>query len=238
MAPSWAGQYFDHPRHGPLPALLLTLTIATGVVDAVSILALGRVFIANMTGNVVFVGFALAGAPGFSLIASLLALAGFLLGAAAGGPVTTRLRASRGRLLAVVVTVELVLLAVTVVIAAISTEPFAPVPRDLIVLIAATALGLQNAAARELAVPDATTTVLTMPLTGFAADLRRRNGPVLLRRSLAVAAMLVGALAGAALVVHVSATWALTLALFLVAAVSAGAWAFGRRPGAWQTPAA
>jgi uncharacterized membrane protein YoaK (UPF0700 family) len=59
MASSWAGQYFAHPRHGPLPALLLTLTIATGVVDAVSILALGRVFIANMTGNVVFVGFAL-----------------------------------------------------------------------------------------------------------------------------------------------------------------------------------
>jgi uncharacterized membrane protein YoaK (UPF0700 family) len=59
--------------HGPLPALLLLLTVATGVVDAVSLLALGRVFIANMTGNVVFIGFALAGAPGFSLIASLLA---------------------------------------------------------------------------------------------------------------------------------------------------------------------
>jgi uncharacterized membrane protein YoaK (UPF0700 family) len=238
MAPSWRGQWLNHPRHGPLPALLLMLTIATGVVDAVSILALGRVFIANMTGNVVFVGFALAGAPGFSLTASLLALAGFLLGAAAGGPVTTRFRASRGRLLAVVVTAELVLLAGTVLIAALSTEPFAPAPRDLIVLIAAAALGLQNAAARELAVPDATTTVLTMTLTGFAADLRHRNGPVLLRRLLAVAAMLVGALAGALLVLRGSATWALTLALFLVAAVCAGAWAAGRRPGAWQSPGA
>jgi uncharacterized membrane protein YoaK (UPF0700 family) len=53
----------------------------------VSILALGRVFIANMTGNVVFIGFALAGAPGFSLIASLLALVGFLVGAAVCAPV-------------------------------------------------------------------------------------------------------------------------------------------------------
>src|SRR3954464_3838851 len=111
MAGSWRSQWFNHPRHGPLPALLLLLTIATGVVDAVSILALGRVFIANMTGNVVFVGFALAGAPGFSLIASLLALAGFLVGAAAGGPVITRFRRSRGRLLAVVTTTERVLLA-------------------------------------------------------------------------------------------------------------------------------
>jgi uncharacterized membrane protein YoaK (UPF0700 family) len=115
----------------------------TGVVDAVSILALGRVFIANMTGNVVFIGFALAGAPGFSLAASLLALAGFL-----------------------------------------------------IVLIAAAALGLQNATARELAVPDVTTTVLTLTLTGFAADLRQRNGQVLPRRLLAVGAMLAGASAG------------------------------------------
>ena len=187
---SWAGEWFNHPRHGPLPALLLGLTVATGVVDAVSILALGRVFIANMTGNIVFIGFALAGAPGFSLAASLLALAGFLLGAAAGGPLVTRFRASRGRLLAVVTTTELVLLAAAVVIAALSRQPFAAVPRNLVVLVAATALGLQNAAARALAVPDATTTVLTMTLTGLAADLRQRNGRVIVRRLLAVGAML------------------------------------------------
>jgi uncharacterized membrane protein YoaK (UPF0700 family) len=63
------------------------------VVEVVSILALGRVFIANMTGNVVFIGFALAGAPGFSLAAALLALAGFLLGAGIGGPLIQRWRA-------------------------------------------------------------------------------------------------------------------------------------------------
>src|SRR5579859_3544414 len=67
-------------RYGPLPALLLALTTVTGLVDAVSILRLGRVFVANMTGNVVFTGFALTGAPGFSLSASLFALAGFLAG--------------------------------------------------------------------------------------------------------------------------------------------------------------
>ncbi len=65
--------------------MLIGLTVLTGVVDSVSILRLGRVFVANMTGNVVFVGFALAGAPGFVLSASLFALAGFLAGAALGG---------------------------------------------------------------------------------------------------------------------------------------------------------
>jgi uncharacterized membrane protein YoaK (UPF0700 family) len=229
--------WWNHPQHGPLPALLLVLTVATGVVDGVSFLALGRVFIANMTGNIVFIGFALAGAPGFALVASLLALAGFLIGAAVCGPVITRWRAARGRLLAVVTTAETALLAGALAIAAVATEPFGSAPRNLIAIVAATALGMQNAAARELAVPDATTTVLTMTLTGFAADLRQRNGRVLLRRLLAVAAMFLGALVGATLVLRQSATGALALALALVAVGCVAAWVLGRRAGAWQTPA-
>jgi len=54
-------------RHGPLPALLLVLTAVTGLVDAISYLQLGHVFVANMTGNVIFLGFAAAGAAGFRL---------------------------------------------------------------------------------------------------------------------------------------------------------------------------
>ena len=64
--------------HGPLPAVLVLLTVVTGLVDAVSYVALGHVFVANMTGNVVFLGFAAAGAPGLSIAASLAALAAFL----------------------------------------------------------------------------------------------------------------------------------------------------------------
>src|ERR1700748_697955 len=105
-------------QHGPLPALMLLLTVLTGVVDAVSILSLGRVFVANMTGNVVFVGFALAGAPGFSLAASLSALAGFLGGAAAGGAVSERLAPHRGRLLTAVTAGELVLMLAALIVAA------------------------------------------------------------------------------------------------------------------------
>jgi uncharacterized membrane protein YoaK (UPF0700 family) len=70
-------------RHGPLPPVLLVLTVVTGLVDAVSYLKLGHVFVANMTGNVVFLGFAIAGASGLSAAASIVALATFLLGALA-----------------------------------------------------------------------------------------------------------------------------------------------------------
>src|SRR6478672_5311261 len=93
-------------KHGPLPPLLLGLTVVTGLVDAFSYLALGRVFVANMTGNVVFLGFALAGAGGFSIAASLLALAAFALGAVWGGRLGTHFRTDRTRLLAVAVGVE------------------------------------------------------------------------------------------------------------------------------------
>jgi hypothetical protein len=81
-------------KHGPLPPGLLSITVLTGLVDAFSYLTLGHVFAANMTGNVVFSGFALAGAPGISISASLIALAAFAAfaaGAFGGG----RWRASR-----------------------------------------------------------------------------------------------------------------------------------------------
>src|SRR5881275_349431 len=93
-------------KHGPLPPLLVAMTLVTGLVDAFSYLVLGHVFVANMTGNVVFLGFALAGAAGFSIPASLSALGAFSLGALAGGQLGTYLRTHRGRLLTVASAVE------------------------------------------------------------------------------------------------------------------------------------
>ena len=69
-----------------LPALLLALTVVTGFVDAVSYLALGHVFTANMTGNVVFLAFAIATAPGLSIGRSGAALGAFVIGAIIGAP--------------------------------------------------------------------------------------------------------------------------------------------------------
>jgi uncharacterized membrane protein YoaK (UPF0700 family) len=63
----------------------LILTVVTGLVDATSYLKLGHVFVANMTGNVVFLGFGFAGAGGISVWASLTALGSFLVGSADGG---------------------------------------------------------------------------------------------------------------------------------------------------------
>jgi uncharacterized membrane protein YoaK (UPF0700 family) len=222
--------------HGPLPALMLVLTVLTGVVDAVSILSLGRVFVANMTGNVVFLGFALAGASGFSLAASLSALGGFLLGAAIGGAAVGRLGSHRGRLVAAVSGGELVLVLVALVAAAAAGPSPGGGAREGIAALVALAMGAQNAVVRQLKVFDLTTTVLTMTLTGIAADMRQRDRFAIVRRLLAVGAMLAGAAVGAVLVLEVSDVAALGLAAALLAIVVVCATAGSRSPAQWHAP--
>jgi uncharacterized membrane protein YoaK (UPF0700 family) len=221
------------PRHGPLPLLLLALTLVTGLVDAVSILRLGRVFVANMTGNVVFTGFALAGAPGFSLAASLSALAGFLIAAAWYSVLTHRIRDDRALLLVAAGGGEVTLVAAALTITAAGSLDGAD--RSVVAGMLALAMGIQNAAALRVAVPGMTTTVLTTTLTGIAADLPAGNrGPALTRRVLAVVTMLAGAMLGAWLVLNVSAVAALGLATCLLVVVTIGVAAAARRPGSWQ----
>jgi uncharacterized membrane protein YoaK (UPF0700 family) len=222
------------PVHGPLPALMLVLTVLTGVVDAVSILSLGRVFVANMTGNVVFIGFALAGATGFSLAASVSALVGFLVGAAAGGAAAERLGSHRGRLLTAVVAAELALLLAAILVAAASGAHRDDAARYSIAALMALAMGGQNAAVRQLRVFDLTTTVLTMTLTGIAADFRHRDRFAIVRRVLAVAAMLAGAALGALLVLQVSDVAALGLAAALLGVALVAAAVTSRVPAAWH----
>jgi uncharacterized membrane protein YoaK (UPF0700 family) len=230
MSDHLVANYFRHPKHGPLPAILLALTVTTGVVDAVSILGLGRVFVANMTGNVVFIGFALAGAPGFSLWGSVVALAAFLGGAMLGGRAVARWGRHRGRLIRDAVTV-MVVVSIGAIVAAQWVSVFAV---SLVVLaLLAVGLGVQNAVVRFLAVPDLTTTVLTMTLTGIGADLRKRDVATVARRLSAVVAMLLGATVGAALVLSAGLTAGLATVLVLSVLTLVPAIAGARSTAAW-----
>ncbi len=229
----WARLAHD-PKHGPLPILLLLLTLMTGVIDAVSIIALGRVFVANMTGNVVFIGFAVAQVPGFSLAASLSALVGFLVGAFGGGVVVERLAAHRGHLLRASCAVELLLVAISLVVIAPSASDPDLTVKVVVSAMCAAAMGVQNTVARSLAVPDLTTTVLTMTLTGIAADVRRSGTVTIVRRVLAVSAMFLGAISGALLVLHTNAAWALALVLVILLVVGLSVTLTSRQPAGWQ----
>lgn len=96
-------------------------------------------------------------------------------------------------------------------------------------------MGVQNAAARKLAVPDLITTVLTLTITGIAADsaLAGGQGSKAGRRLVAVVAMFTGALAGAALVLNVAIIYALVIVLIVLVIIGATAWGLGRSDPAW-----
>jgi uncharacterized membrane protein YoaK (UPF0700 family) len=218
-------------------AALLTLTAVTGLVDAVSYLELGRVFVANMTGNVVFLGFSVAPGSGLSAVASVIAIAGFLLGALAGGRAAHTLAAVRtGRWLATAFTVEAVILGLVAVLTATSVLPLAGDGRLATIAILAAALGVQNSTVRHLGAPDLTTTVLTLTLTGLAADsaLAGGTGAKPHRRLGSVAAMLAGAAAGAG-ILQWSPSAAIAIAAALVAVVAVAF--MTARPGAAPTVA-
>jgi uncharacterized membrane protein YoaK (UPF0700 family) len=113
--------------------------------------------------------------------------------------------------------------------------PISSISADAIAASLATALGLQNAFVRRLAVPDLTTTVLTMTLTGLAADRPDGDATVLGRRLLAVASMLAGAVAGALLVLRVNPSAALAFALVLMSGVFIASLGASRSTAGWQS---
>lgn len=228
----------DHRR---LTLLLLSMTTLTGLVDAVSFLRLGQVFVANMTGNVVLLAFALAGAPALSANRSMTALVGFLLGALVGGRLSARLARGGRRWLTAVMAVQTVLIAgaMSVSVHWLRDLPTAETtglldravaertgPEHYVVIsMLALAMGVQHSTARRLARPDIPTNVLTTTLTGLVADSRLAGGagtggPC---RLLAPVTMFGGALLGAGLLLHIDLLAPLSAALALVVAGLIGA---------------
>jgi uncharacterized membrane protein YoaK (UPF0700 family) len=219
----------DSIRH-PLTRTLLVLTLTTGVIDAASYLGLGRVFAANMTGNIVLLGFGIAGSSGLPVVAPLVSLAAFLTGAVVGGRMGAMLPA-RAAHLSRAMTIEIGVTALATLIAIVFDVTPDRFSGDLIIGLLAFAMGVRNATVRRLKVADISTTVLTMTLTGLAADspLAGSDGAGSWRRGAAVLSMLAGAVAGALLVkadlalvlLAASALALLTWLVFMPAAVTA-----------------
>ncbi len=206
----------------PLAVTLLSLTLTTGVVDAVSYLGLGHVFTANMTGNVVLLGFGLAGAGNLPVLAPIVSLAAFLVGAAIAGRIAAHIKSPDGPPLTLALVSEIALVAVAAVLAAVVRIEPGTVAGYLTIALLALAMGIRNATVRKIALPDLTTTVLTMTLTGLAADspLGGGNGSGTGRRLAASGSLLVGALVGA-LLTKVSLATALGVAAASVAITAA-----------------
>lgn len=210
--------------------LMLVLTFTTGINDAVGYLGLDKVFTGNMTGNVVVLGMALVGGTGLPVLGPALALVGFMAGAALGGRTLKRDKAAwsgRTTLLFGLVAVIMVGLAVLLLVAGDAPAHGVMVTTTT---IAAIAMGAQAATARHIAVKDVATVVVTSTLTGLAADSVLGSGKApwrgggTVRRFVAVALILLGALLGALLLKAHLGLGLLAAGVLIGLATAIGAW--------------
>ena len=181
---------------------LIALTFITGIIDAVSFVSLGHVFAANMTGNVVLLGFAMGGATGLSPARSGASLLAFIAGALLGGAINVRYSDRTQRHLlkrTVVIEAALLVLAAGLAMSAGTKSEISPSLAYGLIILMALAMGVRNAVVRKLAVPDLTTTVLTLTVTGMVSDSSLAGGtnPRWKTRVAAVVTMFAGAAAGA-----------------------------------------
>lgn len=216
---------------------MVALTFSTGITDAVGFLGLDRVFVGNMTGNVVVLGMAMIGADDLPVLGPVLALFGFMVGAAVSGR-TLRSHAHGSWEAAVTLVLTLVGLTVMIVAVLIATAgPPSHTATVAITTVLGVAMGMQAATARTVAVKDVTTVVVTSSITGlaaeswFGANVAGSSG----RRIGVVLALLGGAAVGAAAL-----RMSLSAGLFISAAVVllvAGVGALTHRRGAIAKPA-
>ncbi|MFF8311722.1 YoaK family protein [Streptomyces lydicus] len=199
----------EPPSGTALIVIMVGLTVATGVLDAVSFLALGQVFTATQTGNLLFLGFGIAGQGGLPVVATVVSLGAFVLGAALGARLESAL-ARRGRQwFAMALATEAALLACSA-LAAWESGPargLTPGRRYAVIGLMAMAMGMRNVTALRAAAPDLTTTVETRAMTALVSgSLLGRDrrlgygthaGP---RRLTSVGAMFAGGLLGAVLI--------------------------------------
>lgn len=178
---------------------LLLLTFATGIVDAVSVLALGHVFVANMTGNVIFLGFWFVPHSGVDMTAAVVAFVSFVAGTVLGGRLARHIDADVRLWLAVALGVEVVVLVILSILAGAGVLNYHDNTKLILTAGLALTFGSQNATARRFGIQELSTTVLTSTIVGLGFDSRLAGGSghrEKLRYSVVVT-MCVGAVVGA-----------------------------------------
>jgi uncharacterized membrane protein YoaK (UPF0700 family) len=213
----------DRPHGAARDARVVLLTVTTGAVDAVTFLLLGKVFSSVITGNLVLLGVSAATGASSEAIHSGVALAGYAAGVAVGAPLAARGEdhdATWPWSVTVTLAAELCVLGAFCV----GWELSGGRPRDgallVLLVLTASAMGMQSAATRRLG--QMSSTYLTSTLTAVVAALATGKPPEAMGRSLGViAAIVAGALVGGILAEKAHA-WLPAMVLLPLAVVVAG----------------
>jgi uncharacterized membrane protein YoaK (UPF0700 family) len=218
-----------------LTRTLLALTFVTGIVDAVSFLALGQVFSAMQTGNVIFLGLGVAGVSGAPTLAPFVALVAFLAGGMAGALLARTPARGAGNRLEMAMAAEIVLLGAAALLAALADVHPGGLTAYVLIAFLSVAMGLRNTIARGIGDPNLATTVLNLTLSAFVSSTPTgiASEPELALRAVAIVAILAGAIAGALLLkVSVALAIATAAAVVVAAALSSR----GSRDASTLTP--
>ncbi len=152
------------------------LTFATGIVDAVSVLALGHVFVANMTGNIIFLGFWFVPHSGVDLTAAIVAFVSFLAGTVLGGRLARHIDSDARLWLTVALGVEVVVLLTLSILAGTGVLHYHDNTKLILIAGLAMTFGSQHAAARQFGIQELSTTVLTSTVVALGFDSRLAGG--------------------------------------------------------------
>jgi uncharacterized membrane protein YoaK (UPF0700 family) len=155
---------------------LLLLTLATGLADAISILVLGHVFVANMTGNVIFLGFWLAPKSSIDLTAVAVALPTFVCSTIISGRLRRHFGERTRPWITSVLTTEIVLLVALSILAGTGVLRYHDNTKLIMIGVLAVTFGLQHSSARQFGIQELSTTVLTSTIVSLGLDSRLAGG--------------------------------------------------------------
>lgn len=155
---------------------MLLLTFATGLADSISILALGHVFVANMTGNVIFLGFWLAPSTTIDLTAVVVALPTFMCTTIISGRLARHFGSRTRAWISTVLATEIVLLVALAILAGTGVLRYQGNSKLFMIGILAVTFGLQHSSARQFGIQELSTTVLTSTIVSLGLDSRLAGG--------------------------------------------------------------
>ncbi|OMC38358.1 hypothetical protein A5745_01060 [Mycobacterium sp. IS-2888] len=157
-------------------AALLLLTFATGLADSISILALGHVFVANMTGNVIFLGFWLAPKTSIDLTAVVVALPTFVCTTILSGRLARHFGERTRSWITTVLAAEIVLLIALSILGGTGVLRYHDNTKLILIGALAVTFGLQHSSARQFGIQELSTTVLTSTIVSLGLDSRLAGG--------------------------------------------------------------
>ncbi|OBH30919.1 hypothetical protein A5692_01135 [Mycobacterium sp. E342] len=157
-------------------AALLLLTFATGLADSISILVLGHVFVANMTGNVIFLGFWLAPRTSIDLTAVVVALPTFVCTTILSGRMSRHFADRTRAWITTVLATEIALLLALATLAGTGALRYHDNTKLIMIGILAVTFGLQHSSARQFGIQELSTTVLTSTIVSLGLDSRLAGG--------------------------------------------------------------